>query len=138
MKYDQFHFCHLPPGSCWLRTQRKLNYDVECRLNGDDYGRSMNVIVMNRESAHRHDKWCHSLCSVLSMQRMHRQRDSVSSRYSKYIDKVIDNGFHCESNDRLQITWSSLNILKWNQLDIVDAVFDFFDDFNQSLAPKRF
>ena len=106
-------------------------------MNGDHYGRSMNVIVMNRESEHRHDKCCHSLYTVLSMKQIHRQRDSLRSTHSKYIDKVIDNGFHCESTDRLQITWSSLNILKWNPLDIVDAVFDFFGDFNQSLAPKR-
>ena len=106
-------------------------------MKGDDHGRLMNVIVMNRESGHRHDKWCHSLYSVLSLQRIHRQRDSLRSAHSKYIDKVIDNGFHCESSDRLQITWSSLDILKWSPLDIVDAVFDFFGDFNQSLAPKR-
>ena len=103
---------------------------------GDHCKRSMDVIVLNRESEHRHDKWCHSLYTVLSMKQIHRQRDLVRSTHSKYIDKVIDNGFHCESADRLQITWSSPDILKWNPLDIVDAVFDFFGDFNQSLAPK--
>ena len=129
----QSRFCLPHPASSWLRSQKQLNMEIERKLKGDHYCRFLNLIEMDRENERRHDKWCQTLHAVFSMERTNPLNLVHRPTRSDFIDKVIDNGFHCESNDRLQITWTSPDILKWNPLDIVDGVLQFFNDYNQSL-----
>ena len=117
----------------WRRSPKQLELEIESKLHGE---RPLIVIEMDRESGRRHDKWCKAMYAVFVD---HRERVFLEkAQRSKFIDKVIDGGFHCEYADRLRITWSSPDILKLKSLEIVDAVFAFFCDFNQSLVSISF
>ena len=106
-----------------LRSQKQLDAEIDRKLNGYHNVGHRNVIGMDRESKYRHDRWCKAMCAVFAAQ---RNRGSTAD----YL--------HCGNADRLQITWSSADILKLKPLEIVDAVFDFFGDFNQSLDSISF
>ena len=81
---------------------------MEQRLSGRHYDQRHNVIDMDKEQFHRHRKWCQSLNDLISRHRF--------------------NG----NADHFQITWNSPDILEWNPLETVDAVFEFFKIYNQS------